>query len=817
MNNIPVLARVLMIFILCQGMFPNDLQITQAAAGSPPKTYLPLIANGPPVQTQSSLDWSQLGHDAQRTNATSQQVDPPYCYAWKWDAVSIASRAQPVIANNILVIGGMDGRLYARDATTGAPLWNYQTGGPIRHSAAIAGNFAITGSYDGYTYSINLPTGSQAWKTFTGSSATAPLTDTPNQRVFVASTNGVLTALNITNGSVLWSYDSGAAILTSPSLSADGSTVFFGNEAVKAIAVNANSGAKLWETVLQGQSLEDRYPVVSGSSVFYRSQPYYFFHRMLQTYGDDVMDQAGGINADWAADWSGVKSKILAFLNQNPSYQTFFVLNTASGSQQGTAPVLYTYGDNDVPNVPVVNKGQIFLTYRARHGIQTDGKSVHVSSKYDAELGKMDAATLDITGLRNTTPYTSTPFRMTSDEPAMLSMGGNILWVDNWERLGGINVSTGALVYAGHVSTDWPECGSQCGPGGSNPFFPLSGVKTDPAYPFPSPRVTEGHSRGGVAIANNMVYWRVIEGGLAGIKHATAACGSPLVYKDGGVNLAAAAESTPAPAAVQAATALDSYVTSDLTAPAAITSANQDLVDRLRKEVRSFLTTANGQHLMPYFLERGFSTTNVWPYNSSQAAIPQIAFVSNGNLFWQDPGELLYSMAMAYPYLDNTLQNDLKTYMTAEMNRYPPLQELPFNTPGKDWLKTGSSREIYPLTSAVRSQLNNWPPVSVNIAAIYGLWLWSKNTNDWSYASAHWANIQSLYTSRAGSLNYYSDIGGVIGYYRIADHLGKTSEKSAALGTAVAAMQAGLNFATYRDRANQKHHQLPEYKMMLKL
>ena len=94
-------------------------------------------------------------------------------------------------------------------------------------------------------------------------------------------------------------------------------------------------------------------------------------------------------------------------------------------------------------------------------------------------------------------------------------MGGNLLLVDNWERLGGVRLSSaslGELIYAGHVSSDWPECFVQCGPGGANPFFPMSGQAAENAYPFPSPRVNEGHARGGAIIANNMIYWRVIEG-----------------------------------------------------------------------------------------------------------------------------------------------------------------------------------------------------------------------------------------------------------------------------------------------------------------
>ena len=205
----------------------------------------------------------------------------------------------------------------------------------------------------------------------------------------------------------------------------------------------------------------------------------------------------------------------------------------------------------------MVSGSSIYVTYRARHGIQTDGGAVHVATQYDAELGQM-GANLDISGLRQSNyPAFSAEFRMTSDEPSMLSKGGNILWVDNWERLGGLNVSSGQLVHVGNVSNTWPECslseaaGAQpaaptCGPGSSNPFFPLSGNPADPAYPFPSPGVTDGNARGGVVAANNMIYWRVIEGGLAGISHRVgSACPAPLVYTQTTLPAAALADYSP--------------------------------------------------------------------------------------------------------------------------------------------------------------------------------------------------------------------------------------------------------------------------------
>ena len=244
-----------------------------------------------------------------------------------------------------------------------------------------------------------------------------------------------------------------------------------------------------------------------------------------------------------------------------------------------------------------------------------------------------------------------------------------------------------------------------------------------------------------------------------------------------------------------AAPSLQSYVTNDLTSPVAVNSQNQDLVNRLNKEITDLLAVANNNHLMPFYLERGLSSLQVWPYNSSKPEMPMIEYIGHGNTYWHDPGEFLYSMALAYPYLSSSLKTQLKTYVLAEMNRYPPLSDLPYQNPSFPWLKNGSSRELNPIV--MRPNLNNWPPVAANISAIYAVWLWSKNTGDWQYATDHWNQAQSLFNGRKGSMKYYADIAGAIGYYRLATHLNKPVDATNGMNAAVAAMNTGLDFNTY--------------------
>ncbi|MEZ4638472.1 MAG: PQQ-binding-like beta-propeller repeat protein [Caldilineaceae bacterium] len=120
--------------------------------------------------------------------------------------------------------------------------------------------------------------------------------------MYVAASDGRVTALKAADGEVVWQIDVGAPVLTSPSLSEDGATVFLGTEDIEAVAVRATDGAPVWRTPLQGQSLAERYPVVLGNGVYYRSQPVDFFHTLLSQ-GSAVMNAAGPLLPDWDADW----------------------------------------------------------------------------------------------------------------------------------------------------------------------------------------------------------------------------------------------------------------------------------------------------------------------------------------------------------------------------------------------------------------------------------------------------------------------------------------------------------------------------------
>ena len=78
--------------------------------------------------------------------------------------------SSPAVANGVVYIGRFNGNLYAFNASTGALLWQYATGGYIESSPAVANGVVYVGSDDYNLYALNASTGALLWKYTTGES-----------------------------------------------------------------------------------------------------------------------------------------------------------------------------------------------------------------------------------------------------------------------------------------------------------------------------------------------------------------------------------------------------------------------------------------------------------------------------------------------------------------------------------------------------------------------------------------------------------------------------------------------------------------------
>ena len=136
---------------------------------------------------------------------------------------------------------GASNVLWCLNATTGALIWSYTTGGDIVSCPAIAGGRVYVGSYDRNVYCIDCATGIRDWNVTTGGWVVA-LPAVVGGYVYVGSDQ--MYCLGASTGSPYWKYTTNNAILASPAVSAG--RVYQGDIYGTFYCWNATTGTIIW-------------------------------------------------------------------------------------------------------------------------------------------------------------------------------------------------------------------------------------------------------------------------------------------------------------------------------------------------------------------------------------------------------------------------------------------------------------------------------------------------------------------------------------------------------------------------------------------
>ena len=71
--------------------------------------------------------------------------------------------SSPAVVNGVVYIGSDDGNVYALNASTGAMLWSFTTGGRVESSPTVVNGVVYIGSDDDNVYALNASTGNKLW------------------------------------------------------------------------------------------------------------------------------------------------------------------------------------------------------------------------------------------------------------------------------------------------------------------------------------------------------------------------------------------------------------------------------------------------------------------------------------------------------------------------------------------------------------------------------------------------------------------------------------------------------------------------------
>ncbi len=214
-----------------------------------------------------------VGYDgalyAGNTNFNYYAVNPNGTLRWTYQTGANAWSCAAFAADGTIFWASNDTKIRAV-RPDGREKWARRTLGFLSASAAVGSDGTVyIGSFDSHFYALDPHTGAARWKFKTndhiyGSAALRADADGNTVAIYFGSTDGIFYALSPA-GELLWTYDTGAPIRSSPVLGRapageTGQIIYFGSGNGKLYALNAADGTRRWsfDTTSNDPELRDR-------------------------------------------------------------------------------------------------------------------------------------------------------------------------------------------------------------------------------------------------------------------------------------------------------------------------------------------------------------------------------------------------------------------------------------------------------------------------------------------------------------------------------------------------------------------------------
>lgn len=155
--------------------------------------------------------------------------------------------ASPLIVDGKILAPNGDATLYALDLN-GNLLWQFATEQALWSRPVSDGQRVYQASMDHHIYALDLDTGAEIWSVDLGGAVLYSPTLSDEGVLYISSLKRNLVALSTEDGSILWERSFEKDLWTQPAL-ADGK-LFFGDVAGKVYAISAADGADIWSQAL---------------------------------------------------------------------------------------------------------------------------------------------------------------------------------------------------------------------------------------------------------------------------------------------------------------------------------------------------------------------------------------------------------------------------------------------------------------------------------------------------------------------------------------------------------------------------------------
>ena len=179
--------------------------------------------------------------------------------------------AEPIFANGMIYYPNSNGFLYAVTPDGDSP-WNFETKAAIWAKPLIEDNRLYLASQDHFLYALNAETGDEIWNVdLKASIVNSPVLD-ENGILYVGSfsnteTGSTVTAIDSTDGSVVWETATEGWVWGSPTLGPE-NTLYVTDLNANLYAINTTDGSLIWEKLVQAGS------AITGSALFFNDAIY---------------------------------------------------------------------------------------------------------------------------------------------------------------------------------------------------------------------------------------------------------------------------------------------------------------------------------------------------------------------------------------------------------------------------------------------------------------------------------------------------------------------------------------------------------------
>jgi hypothetical protein len=664
-TNTPIMARE---------PTPTALLASTGAETEEYEFYLPLISLAP-RSFPPGEGWSTIAANPQRTSWTSEEVHGNLGVEWFRPVEAYISQNTQIIASDGLLFISTARGLYALDAANGDVAWRFDTELPLGNSPTVADGTLYVGGYDRKLHAINAITGEYLWN-FEGANAgyaTNPLV--VNGKVFAGNRDGTMYAIGAHEtahqGQLLWQFKTGGPILLSAAF--DNGTIYFAANDNFAYALRADTGALVWKSErMPGDGYHSFWPVIYQDKVIFSASVSYrmglnpgtmsvrdhednpFPHYRYLEIGELFPGEPDGTTLGpevSSEEWSNGHpiidaSRVTNYFENKPWRRTFVVLNRSDGSE-------YTFdsdGDGYAEYMPAAYWG------------------TNSGNRYPPIIGPDDI------------PYQNSPFIKTGDTQGRVmgwKLGTNLLSV-----IGGQGAIAEPQAISGGGSLIYRNlCCDRLGD-----YFDIhrGGIRTSSLWSYNLDELAPGYDE----------MWATLDHlpRLQGWYHGNSNSINGIYHNHGDQNPIIPYGGRLYVHRSNAIIAFGPGQSSGKLPLLEIQPCNQD---------PKLLTGSELTNLLELEIQKMLDAGPLRPGYYNNGSFTVYAELAD---YFDNPGDTLYTMSIAYPYLSLQLQQQTRTYLQREFQDY----FNPVMYSSKGWAE-GAGREAMPLPPEVESSMANFP------------------------------------------------------------------------------------------------------------